>query len=98
MTLTYVLSILLILPLFYVELTLFSLGFLGFVLERCCGQHRDDRGRACAEHSLSRQFLGVSPQETLAKRALPVHQEHHGTRPTSVLDRVLLGSINGAAK
>merc|ERR1712008_184807 len=55
----------------------------GFVLERC---HRKPRRSAGAKHSLGYQFLGLSPKEALAERPLSVHQEHHGSCSTPLLN------------
>ena len=59
---------------------------LGFVLERCHRKPRNGRRPAGAKHSLGYQFLGLSPKEALAERPLSVHQEHHGSCSTPLLN------------
>ena len=59
---------------------------LGFVLERCHRKPRNGRRSAGAKHSLGYQFLGLSPKEALAERPLSVHQEHHGSCSTPLLN------------
>ena len=60
-------------------------------MSQCCHRkHKHDRGRVGLQHPFGRELLGLSFEETLAKREIPLHQEHDGTCSTFILTFILL--------
>ena len=57
----------------------------GPLLERGYWQRSHDRRRTGAKYPFGHQFLGIIAEEALAERSFSLHQEHYGSRSTSVL-------------
>lgn len=63
-------------------------SFVGFVSLCCCWSCGNDCGRTCTKCSPGHQFLGLTVEKALAKRAFIARQVFNGSFPTPLLKRV----------